>query len=81
MSPMQYLKSYGPEITTRMCEKAGTTYAYFEQIAYGFRRPSPDMAKRLESASDGDLNAVEMAFAVVRPVGETRGHNKSEPAS
>jgi hypothetical protein len=66
MTPLEYLKSRGRPATEELCQQAGTTIAYFEQIAYGWRRPSPELAKRLAAGSNGDLDAAEMVFAELK---------------
>lgn len=46
-----FLEKHGKDIAQRVAKLAGTNYAYFSQIATGHRRPSPDLARRLVSAS------------------------------
>jgi hypothetical protein len=38
-------------VLRRVVERAGTTVNYFDQLACGSRRPSPDLAMRLVEAS------------------------------
>lgn len=38
-----------------VAEKAGTSVAHLQQVAGGYRRVSPELAERLEIASDGEL--------------------------
>lgn len=73
MTPLEYLKAHGKPATEAMCLRAGTTLAYFEQIAYGWRRPSPDLAMRLQSESDGALGAADMVFAPLKAPPESKG--------
>ena len=66
MDAREYLKSNGRAHCKLVAEQAGTTLAYFEQIAYGFRRPSVSLAKRLDEASKGALHAQQLVFAPLR---------------
>lgn len=52
MNAIDFMRNYGQAETERVAKAAGTTLAYFRQIAYGHRRPSPDLAERLEIASE-----------------------------
>jgi hypothetical protein len=54
MHPRKFLEKHGKPVAERVAKAAGTNYAYFSQIAYGHRRPSPDLALRLVKAS-GEL--------------------------
>lgn len=51
MTALQFLKKYGKEEAERVAIDAGTNFVYFYQIARGFRRPSVNLAERLEVAS------------------------------
>lgn len=44
----------------RIAKEAGTSEAYLYQLAYGYSRASPDMAKRLELATGGRTTRIEM---------------------
>jgi DNA-binding transcriptional regulator YdaS (Cro superfamily) len=44
----------------RIAALAGTTDAYFHQLAGGHRRPSASLCKRLEVASGGLLNKEQL---------------------
>lgn len=63
MTPLQYLKTRGEYETDALSKRAGTTLAYFKQIAYQHRRPSADLAKRLAIESYGALDAAQMMLA------------------
>ena len=63
MDAYSFLKKFGREESERVAEAAGTNFAYFYQIALGHRRPSVDLASRLESASDGQMDLA----ALLRP--------------
>jgi hypothetical protein len=56
MDAINFLKYFGPGEAEAVAKAAGTTLAYFKQIAYRHRRPSPDLAERLEEASNGRLD-------------------------
>lgn len=43
-----------------VAEKAGTTLAYFKQLAYRARRPSVALAKKLVTESDERLDFVSL---------------------
>lgn len=51
MDALSFLEKHGKEVAERVAKAAGTNYAYFSQIAYGHRRPSPDLARELVDAS------------------------------
>lgn len=66
MDPLRYLKLHGDDHCDDVAKRAGTTLAYFKQIAYRHRRPSVDLARALERESKGDLSAVDMLFAELK---------------
>lgn len=53
MNAAAFLEQHGKEVATRVAKLAGTNWAYFSQIATGNRRPSPELAVKLVSASAG----------------------------
>lgn len=53
MDARAFLDKHGKEICVRVAKLAGTKWVYFSHIAYGHRRPSPDLARRLVAASAG----------------------------
>ena len=55
MDTKQYIHAYGDTQAEVVAIKAGTTLVYFKQLASGFRKPSPTLAKELEQASGGIL--------------------------
>jgi hypothetical protein len=55
MDAFEFLRVHGPKESERVAVRAGTTYAYFRQIAYGHRFPSRGLALALEHASDGRM--------------------------
>lgn len=60
MNAKQFLDLYGKDRCEEVCKLAGTSYAYFNQIAYGHRRPSVEKAQALVEASGGDLDLVAL---------------------
>lgn len=43
-----------------LARRAGTSHGYLRLMGYGVRRPSAEMALKLESASDGLITAREL---------------------
>lgn len=43
-----------------LAHRCGTNRAYLSQIAYGHRRPSPQMALRIEKETGGDVRREEL---------------------
>lgn len=64
MTALQFLKKYGKEESERVAIEAGTNFVYFYQIARGFRRPSVNLAERLEVASKKKMKFEELLRAV-----------------
>jgi transcriptional regulator with XRE-family HTH domain len=56
MDAKTFLEQYGKAEAERICKLAGTSYAYFTQLATGNRRPSADLALKLEHASNERLS-------------------------
>jgi hypothetical protein len=69
MDASAFLTKHGREIATKVAKLAGTNYAYFSQIAAGHRRPSPDLARKLVSASAGVVRkpGEQLDFASLLP--------------
>lgn len=74
MTPFELLKARGDAETEKLAISAGTTLAYFKQIAYRHRRPSAELAQRLAAESNGDLDAAEMIFVTLKEPGQ---HNEA----
>lgn len=72
MTPLDYLTQRGEATTEALAIRAGTTLAYFKQIAYRHRRPSTDLAKRLAAESGGALDAAQMLLVDLKKPGERR---------
>lgn len=53
MDAFDFVQKHGRGVAERVAKLAGTNMAYFSQIANGHRRPSPDLARKLVSASAG----------------------------
>lgn len=70
MTALELLKARGDVDTEIFAKRAGTTLAYFKQIAYRHSRPSPELAKRLAAESDGDLDAADLVFTPLKQPGE-----------
>lgn len=64
MTPLEYYKSKSKDEVKRLCDAAGTTPAYFEQIARQYRNASIPLAKRLVKHSNGDLTLPEVIPAL-----------------
>lgn len=47
MSPLKYFRDNEKEHIKKVAAAAGTSYAYFEQLARGYRTPSLKLAKKL----------------------------------
>jgi hypothetical protein len=52
MDALTFLTKHGRDKTREVCDHAETSIEYFSQIAYGHRRPSVDLAKKLVKASE-----------------------------
>lgn len=68
MNAYKFYKSHPKEKVEAVATKAGTTFDYFKQIAYGNRRPSVALAERLVAASDRELDFVSLLTSVKAPV-------------
>ena len=55
MDAKTFLETFGEPEAERVAKEAGTNLAYFKQIMYLARSPSPKLALRLEKASGGRL--------------------------
>ena len=60
MNALEYLKINGQVEAEKLAIKAGTNLAYFRHIAYGQRKPSPDLARAIEKASKGEVTKEEL---------------------
>ena len=56
MDALNFMKKFGIAEAERVSREAGTTFGYFKQIAYGHRRPSPELAEKFEKASDSQMD-------------------------
>lgn len=64
MTPFEYLKTKSKEEVADLCQKSGTTPAYFEQIARGYSNASIKLGKRLVEHSNGDMTLPEVIPAL-----------------
>lgn len=55
MDALAFLQAYGREEAERVAKLAGTTFGYFEQLAYGYRKPRPELMWQLVKASNGRM--------------------------
>lgn len=55
MDAKTFIDTFGKEEAERVAKEAGTNLAYFEQIMYRARKPSPQLAAKLETASGGRM--------------------------
>lgn len=60
MNALDYLKRYGWKKAEKVAVSAGTTPAYFRQVAYGHRRPSYELARKLVEASKNKLDVLSL---------------------
>ena len=60
MDAKTFYETFGAEEAEKLSIAAGTTLAYFQQIMYGFRKPSHTLTKKLESASDGRISRYDL---------------------
>lgn len=66
MDAFAFLKHNSPDRITAVAAEAGTTFEYFKQIAYGHRRPSVLLAKRLVETSHGELDFEDLLLSPER---------------
>jgi hypothetical protein len=55
MNAAQFVERYGWDEAKLVCERAGTSSAYFYHIVRGYRRPSRKLAIRLVKHSHGRM--------------------------
>lgn len=77
MTALELLRLRGDDATEILAKRAGTTLAYFKQIAYRHSRPSPELAQKLAAESDGDLDAAELIFTPLKQPGERNGAERA----
>lgn len=59
MTPYEYYKSHDRGHIQQIASEAGTSAAYFEQLARGYRTPSIKLAKKLVAATGEAVPLVE----------------------
>lgn len=62
MTPKTFLDQYGKPEAERVAKAARTNYAYFSQIAYGHRRASSALARRLAQESGGRMTEMDILY-------------------
>lgn len=71
MNARDFFDQHSHHEVRRVAILAGSSYDYLYQVAHGYRRPSPELAERLEKASDGRMDRVSLLWpGWVRPAGE-----------
>lgn len=55
MDAKAFLEKHGKPTAERVAIRAGSNYAYYSQIAYGHRRPSVDLARKLVASSEVEV--------------------------
>lgn len=73
MNARDFYDEYGRHELKRVAILAGSNYAYLWQVARGYRRPSVDMAEKLEAASDGRMDRVSLVWPDWTPPGNGDG--------
>lgn len=66
MTPLEFMRNRGERETEAVSIRAGTTLAYFKQIAYQHRRPSIALAKRLAAETGGELDVMQMMLTELK---------------
>lgn len=62
MDAMSWWRAVGTEQARQAVIAAGTSWEYFQHIAYYRKRPGPDLAWRLIEASGGQLSLDKLLF-------------------
>lgn len=78
MDALEFLKTFGRAAAEKLASDAGTSYAYFNQIAYGHRRPSVELALKLVEESAQRLS-FERLLLSKRPPRKSRKGGKKRP--
>jgi len=60
MTLSKYYKSLSRKERAKVAKLAGIGVDYLYQLSTGFRRASPDTAKRLEKATDGKITKEQL---------------------
>lgn len=69
------LKDFNRKQLERIAEKANTTVEYLLQIKYGKRRPSPDLALKIEEATNGAIDRMQLLYPTSEDPVETEHNN------
>lgn len=62
-----WIRTHTPEQRTEAARRAGTSLGHLWQLAGGHRRASPDLAKRLEAATDGAVTRSDLRPDIWEP--------------
>lgn len=65
MTAAEFYRTSSRTCIAAVCRRAGTTPGYFRLLAYGTRKPSPRLAKKLEKASNKVMTAAELRPDIV----------------
>lgn len=55
MDAMTFWKTHGKDRVIALCADVGTTYNYWKHIAHRRKRPGVDLARRMVTATNGEL--------------------------
>ena len=60
MDLLEFKKKYKSGRFNGVARRSGTTPDYLKQIAYGYRKPSGVLARRIEKATEGMITREEL---------------------
>lgn len=72
MDLKQYLKGRDRE---EFAKQIGTTKNYLNLLVCGSRRPSPELAAKIEEASEGAVTRMELLYPFEQPISKTAPAN------
>ncbi|MDS4026102.1 MAG: hypothetical protein RKO25_03790 [Candidatus Contendobacter sp.] len=75
-----YIKQSRGHHAKALAQKAGTSVGYLRLLSYGLRKPSADLAIRLEHASDGLIPARELRPDLPWPTNASANASAKEAA-
>ena len=56
------LKDLNTEQLKTIADRAGTSLAYLQHIKYGYRKPGPNLARKIEAATGGRISRLELLY-------------------
>lgn len=77
MNIQNYLKQRRGKRASELARAAGTSVGYLRLLSYGLRRPSAEMAMKLEAASQGEISARELRPDIQWPKAHQPDHDQS----